>query len=171
MKISSALLVVCFAKINCETIVHHGIVGHFENIGPCASSLISPQCEQGGTYCADIGMCTKPGGKCRGNGKKQHCVDVRWNRDVCVKPANTCNGGFCGKSSGLLLILPSSSDCQSSLMTNAFLFVGSPPNFEDCRCDIHGDGGCYKVEFTPHHDHGLWTVGQTRIRCGNDGVK
>jgi hypothetical protein len=63
--------------------------------------------------------------------------------------------GFAVSLPDCFLSHASSSDYQSSLVTNVSFFVGSPPNFEDCRCDIHGDGGCYKVEFTPHHDHGL----------------
>ena len=97
MKTAATFIVLLLSPSNpaAETIVHHGIVGHFENIGACPSSLTTPRCEEGGTYCESIGMCTKPQGKCSRDGKG--CVDIRWNRDVCVPPANACNGGFCGK--------------------------------------------------------------------------
>ena len=51
--------------------------------------------------------------------------------------------------------------CSHSLIDASFLpvcrslFIGTGPDFFDCRYDEHGDGKCHKVEFQPHHDHGL----------------
>ena len=127
------LAILSSATVTAETVVHHGIVGHWENVGPCHDeSLMKPKCEEGARYCETVvnpkggfGMCTKVDGKCSRDGKG--CVDIRWNRDVCVQPANECGTGYCGTA----------------------------PNFHDCRCDVHGDGQCYKVEFVVHHDEGL----------------
>lgn len=152
MRTATALILFCLNQCNGETIVHHGIVGHFENIKLCDSAtLTAPQCEPGARYCESIGMCTKPGGKCSVDGKG--CVDIHWNRSVCVKPANACGGGFCGTYLSLAVCIGSKS-CLISYIS-LHICKGSPPNFEDCRCDVDGDGKCHQVEFVPHHDHGL----------------
>eukprot|EP00956_Cyclotella_meneghiniana_P025246 scaffold52301_cov43-Cyclotella_meneghiniana.AAC.2 len=119
--LTTTLLLSITAIASAETIVHHGIVGHFENIGPCPAHLMVPKCEDKAKWCEHLQMCTKPEGHCSRDGKG--CVDIRFNRDVCVKPYNAYPGGT-GK-------------------------------FEDCKYDEHGDGECHKVEFVPHHDHGL----------------
>jgi len=51
-------------------------------------------------------QCTKPnGGKCNRDG--DGCLDIRWNRDGCLAPENTCGSSYCG----------------------------TPPDFTDCSCD------------------------------------
>lgn len=74
--------------------MHHGVVGHFENMGDCPPHLMVPKCAEDSKYCEGSGMCTKPLGHCSRDGKS--CVDVRFNRDVCVKAANWFPGGHCG---------------------------------------------------------------------------
>ena len=91
----AAALFLLISPTAAETIVHHGIVGHWENVGACPEHLTTPKCEPGGKYCDFLGMCTKPDGKC--SVERKGCVDIRWNRDVCVPPANACNSGFCGR--------------------------------------------------------------------------
>ncbi|KAL3765774.1 hypothetical protein ACHAWO_011721 [Cyclotella atomus] len=70
-----------------------------------ACKVTSPICGEGSTLCPH-NMCTKPdGGKCNLSG--DGCLDIRWNRDGCLSPENTCGSGYCG----------------------------TPPNFSDCFCD------------------------------------
>eukprot|EP01082_Thalassiosira_pseudonana_P012736 g11274.t1 g11274 contig5:506189-506731(+) len=119
MKSPISLLALLATASNAYETYHHGVIGHWENVGPCENAeLLEPKCAEGSTLCPNK-KCTKPGGKC--NQKGNGCVDIRWNRDVCVAPENVCDKGFCG----------------------------TPPDYEDCRCDH--DNLCYKVEFWPHH--------------------
>lgn len=98
--LTTTLLLTLTAIISAETVVHHGIVGHFENIGPCPAHLTVPKCEDKAKWCEQIQMCTKPEGHCSRDGKG--CVDIRFNRDVCVKPYNWYPGGYCGMCTSLL---------------------------------------------------------------------
>ncbi|KAL7515259.1 hypothetical protein ACHAXN_012658 [Cyclotella atomus] len=63
-----------------------------------------PICGEGSTLCPH-NMCAKPNGFCNRQG--DGCVDIRFNRDGCLSPENTCGGGYCG----------------------------TPPDFSDCACD------------------------------------
>ena len=93
--LTTTLLLSITAIASAETVVHHGIVGHFENIGPCPAHLMVPKCEDKAKWCEHLQMCTKPEGHCSRDGKG--CVDIRFNRDVCVKPYNAYPGGYCGR--------------------------------------------------------------------------
>eukprot|EP00956_Cyclotella_meneghiniana_P019753 scaffold34279_cov67-Cyclotella_meneghiniana.AAC.2 len=66
--------------------------------------MILPLCGERSRLCPHK-RCTRPDGKC--NKKGDGCLDIRWNRDYCVDPANKCGNGFCG----------------------------TPPEFSDCYCE------------------------------------
>ncbi|KAL7518173.1 hypothetical protein ACHAWX_003025 [Stephanocyclus meneghinianus] len=63
-----------------------------------------PLCSERSTLCPH-NMCTNPDGKCNSQG--DGCLDIRWNRDFCVDPANACGTSYCG----------------------------TPPYFTDCYCE------------------------------------
>jgi hypothetical protein len=65
----------------------------------CATTY--PICGEGSKLCPH-NMCTKPnGGKCNMSG--DGCLDIRWNRDSCLSPENTCGSGYCGERDSILV--------------------------------------------------------------------
>ena len=103
MKSIISTILVLLPTAQAETVVHHGIVGHFENVGPCPYHLMLPKCAADQKYCDSLQMCTKEFGHCSRDGKG--CVDIRFNRDVCVKPENWYPGGYCGECFCRMLLI------------------------------------------------------------------
>lgn len=99
----------------------------------CATTY--PICGEGSTLCPH-NMCTKPnGGKCNMSG--DGCLDIRWNRDSCLSPENTCGSGYCGERDPILVsVLKAFVDWPPSSKP------GIPPDFSDCACD---NGACIVV--------------------------
>lgn len=101
-----------------------------------------PLCSERSTLCPH-NMCTNPDGKCNSQG--DGCLDIRWNRDFCVDPANACGTGYCGKricwwfDIKFLLYLVHSS---RGTWFHCWL-EGTPPYFTDCYCE---NGTCIALE-------------------------
>ena len=80
-------------------------------------------------------QCTKPnGGKCNRDG--DGCLDIRWNRDGCLAPENTCGSSYCGKFSSFI------SACTFTVYETSLHLQGTPPDFTDCSCD---EGVCIVI--------------------------